>query len=118
MSVTTTWYDTDRTIIHVLFEEPCVWADFIRSMDEFVAMTQSVDHDVACVCIIFEAWLHSGSPFSRFRAFMLRLPSNVGMVVVIVGAPFIDAFFQIYRRFAPKLHLVNILDEAIALVQQ
>src|SRR5690606_19031016 len=108
--------------IHMLFEEPFDWPDFYRNVDAFVAMAQTVDHDVSCIGIISEAWLYSGSPFSRFRALLQRLPYNVRMLVILNTDndmnSLIDAFFQIYWRFGSRLCLVNSMDEALARVQQ
>ena len=120
MGVQVIWDDSARTIIRQIYTGDIVVEDYYRAVDEFVKLAESVDHIVHSIMDRTHVTSSSTSLVQALRYGNRKIPSHVGLRIIVKPTLMTRIFVDIGRRIAPnlvqKVHYVETLEEAYALI--
>jgi len=104
MTISTSWFDPDKTIARYEFVGQWTWEEFEVAVREINLMLDSVPHRVD---VIIDFSQSPGEPprgvLSHIRGGTLNAPANWGGGVFVGISPFLRVLFNTFTRIEPKL---------------
>lgn len=121
MSITAKWYNTEKSIIHHLYEGRWTWDEFYEVISNTETMLKETPHNVMLIAEMSpNSTMPVGVPgqFRRVRQF-LENPQIAGSVIVGMNR-LVQIFFDIFVQFSPqfkqRIHVARTLEEAENLI--
>lgn len=118
MSVHSSWYTNDQTIIHIQFMNRWQWTDFHQAFSQSRHLVSQVDHPVD---ILMDFTLSEHIPngaISEVRRAAHDVHPNRRFVMVIGMSKMLDMLFRIVKQIYPsateKMHTADSIEQAIA----
>ena len=123
MPITNHWADPEKTLLLVEFEGLFDWEAYYASMTEFQKMVTGVSHRVDCIADTRNGDAPSGNPLPHFRAFVNKLPDNIGVFVLVADKALYrqltNIVISVYRQSSGRqIYMVYTLESAHALVEE
>ncbi|MBI1257987.1 MAG: hypothetical protein GC204_10985 [Chloroflexi bacterium] len=127
MPLSTTWYDEAKTIVRIEFQDPWNMTELSQAIQASRELMESVSYTVDA---IWDGTGTKGGPSNILSHFMMpnedtKIPTNQGVVVVVVRGAFLQTFVSLAKRLLPQItrqmHITNSLQaagEKIALLRQ
>jgi hypothetical protein len=124
MTIKVGWHNPERTVILQKREPGWTWEDFDAAVDQYAAMTRSVDHKVAIIIDCLDA-PEPPDPhaLNHYRRAMRLKPKNLVLMVIVSVGGFLENMGNIFvSSITPDrqefLQFVRSMEEAEALVTE